>query len=127
MKRAIVASLAGLLAISVVAPASAAPVTTQTAAVRAAAPDHTMDVRWRGRGIGPGLAFGLAAGALVGAAVAAQPYYGPGYYYAEPGYAPGYVYDAPVYAVPAPSYRYGGWGSSCYTDEGYGRYQPCVR
>ena len=83
-----------------VAPATAGPLPTMTAAVAQAAPDHAIDVYWRGgwRGYGPGLAFGLAAGALAGAAIAA-PYYGggPAYYYGAP--MPSY-YSRPVYAAP---------------------------
>ena len=86
-----------------------------TAAVGQAAPDHAIDVYWRGgwRGYGPGLAFGLAAGAIAGAAIAA-PYYGGGSayyygapmpsYYSRPVYAAPYAYGPPVYAAPV----YGG-------------------
>lgn len=122
---AIALGLAGTLALGTLS-ASAGPLPTSTAAVKAAASDHVTDVRWRGRGhgIGPGIAFGLGAAALVGAAVAAQPYYAPGYYYGGPVYAEPYAYQ-PVY--PAPGYygsRYGGYGE-CYTDDGYGRMRPC--
>jgi hypothetical protein len=128
--------------------ATAGPIPTMTAAVTQAAPDHTVNVYWRGRwggfgwrGYGPGLAFGLAAGALAGAAIAA-PYYGggPAYYYgapmpsyySRPVYAAPYAY-APVYAPPvygggyyAPYRSYYGYGyRRCYTDEGYGRWTPC--
>jgi hypothetical protein len=120
---AIALGLAGTLALGTLS-ASAGPLPTGTAAVKAAASDHVTDVRWRGRGIGPGIAFGLAAGALVGAAVAAQPYYAPGYYYGGPVYAEPYAYQ-PVYPAPGYyGYRYGGYGG-CYTDEGYGRVRPC--
>ena len=140
-KQAIAMSLAGALAIGAATPSWAAPVTTNTAAVKAAAPDNTVDVRWRGRGFGPGIAFGLATGALVGAAVASRPYYGPGYYggdYGGPAYYGGYyggpayyaepVYEPVVPVYPSYGYRYRGYGwGGCYTDEGYGRYQPCER
>lgn len=121
--------ISGALALGATVSASAGPFPAGTAAVKDAAAGHAIDVRWRGRGIGPGLAFGLAAGALAGAAVAARPY---GYY----GYGPGY-YGAPVYAdpdayepvYPAPGY-YGGYygspyGGACSTDEGYGRRGTC--
>jgi len=129
--RTIALGLAGALALGTVVSASAGPLPTGTASVKAAASDRVTDIRWRGRGIGPGLAFGLAAGALAGAAVAARPY---GYGY---GYDPGYYYDAPVYAEPyaayepvypvAPTYGYynGYYGGPCYTNEGYGRRRPC--
>jgi hypothetical protein len=135
--RTIALGLAGALALGTVVTASAGPLPTGTASVKAAASDRVTDIRWRGRGIGPGLAFGLAAGALAGAAVAARPY---GYGY---GYGPGYYYDAPVYAEPyaayepaypvAPAYGYYGggyggygyYGGTCYTNEGYGRRRPC--
>ena len=137
-------TVAGAIAATGFTPATAGPIPTMTAAVAHAAPDHTVDVYWRGyggwRGYGPGLAFGLAAGAIAGAAIAA-PYYGggPAYYYGAP--MPSY-YSRPVYAAPygyAPAYAppvYGGgyygpggysyaWPSRCYTNEGYGRYRPC--
>ena len=87
-------TVAGAIAATGFTPAAAGPIPTMTAAVSQAAPDHTVDVYWRGyggwRGYGPGLAFGLAAGAIAGAAIAA-PYYGGG---------PAYYYGAPM-----PSYR----------------------
>ncbi len=142
-KLTIALTVAGAFAATAFTPATAGPIPTMTAAVAQAAPDHTIDVYWRGyggwRGYGPGLAFGLAAGAIAGAAIAA-PYYGggPTYYYGAP--MPSY-YSRPVYAAPyayAPVYAppvYGGgyyapYGSyygyrRCYTDEGYGRWTPC--
>ena len=95
-------TVAGAIAATGFTPATAGPIPTMTAAVAQAAPDHTVDVYWRGyggwRGYGPGLAFGLAAGAIAGAAIAA-PYYGggPAYYYGAP--MPSY-YSRPVYAAP---------------------------
>jgi hypothetical protein len=146
-------TVAGALGATAFTPAAAGPIPTMTAAVAQAAPDHAIEVYWRGyggwrgglgwRGYGPGLAFGLAAGALAGAAIAA-PYYGggPGYYYgapmpsyySRPVYAAPYAYApayAPVYAPPvgyyAPYGYYNGYGnpSRCYTNEGYGRYRYC--
>jgi len=127
--RTIALGLAGALALGTVVSASAGPLPTGTASVKAAASDRVTDIRWRGRGIGPGLAFGLAAGALAGAAVAARPYgygYDPGYYYDAPVYAEPYAAYEPVYPV-APTYGYygGGYGYGCYTNEGYGRRRPC--
>lgn len=145
MFRNLTIALTVAAAFAATAPATAGPIPTMTAAVAQAAPDHTLDVYWRGRGFGwrgygPGLAFGLAAGALAGAAIGA-PYYGggPAYYYgapmpsyySRPVYAAPYAY-APVYAPPvysgyAPYGYYNGYGnpSRCYTSEGYGRYRPC--
>ena len=123
--QAIVLGLAGALALGTSVAASAGPLPTGNAAVKAAASDHVTNVRWRGRGAGPGIAFGLAAGALIGAAVAARPYYyEPDYYYGGPVYAEPYAYQ-PVYPAPGYyGYRYGGYGG-CYTDEGYGRVRSC--
>ena len=120
--------LAGAVALGATVSASAGPFPIGTA-VKDATSGSVTDVRWRGHGIGPGLAFGLAAGALVGAAVAAQPYYGPDYYYGGPVYDPN-VYGSggyPVYAAPG-YYGYGGYGhgwGGCYTNDGYGRRLPC--
>ena len=126
--RTIALGLAGALALGTVISASAGPLPTGTASVKAAASDRVTDIRWRGRGIGPGLAFGLAAGALAGAAVAGRPYgYGPGYYYEAPVYAEPYAAYEPAYPV-APAYGYYGngyYGGPCYTNEGYGRRRPC--
>jgi hypothetical protein len=131
--------VAGTLGLSLSAPVAAGPLPTLTAAVTQAAPDHAVDVYWRGWG--PGLGFGLAVGALAGAAIAA-PYYGGRYYYlgqpapylyARPVYAAPVVapyayappvYGAPVYSGYAPYGYYYGY-RRCYTDEGYGRRTPC--
>lgn len=133
--RTIALGIAGALALAAV-PASAAPVMSNTTALKSAVSDNVTDVRWRGRGrgVGPGIGLGIAAGALVGAAVAGTAY-GPNYYYDEPSYGSGY--GAPVYAQPygydegyvaAPTYGYYGQGyrsGGCFTDEGYGRRRPC--
>ena len=141
-KLTIASTVAGAIVATSFAPATAGPIPTMTAAVAQAAPDHTLDVYWRGawRGYGPGLAFGLAAGAIAGAAIAA-PYDGGGptyyygapmpSYYSRPVYAAPYAYGPPVYAPPvygggyyAPYGSYYGY-RRCYTDEGYGRWTPC--
>jgi hypothetical protein len=52
-------------------PSSAAPVLSNTTAVKAAVADNVVDVRWRrGSGIAAGIAAGALAGAVIGAAVA---------------------------------------------------------
>ena len=138
-------TVASAIAATDLTAAIAGPIPTMTAAVAQAAPDHAVDVYWRGGwrgfgGYGPGLAFGLAAGALAGAAIAAPYYGGRAYYYgapmppyySRPVYAAPYAYGTPVYAPPVYSgyyAPYGGysyaWPSRCYTSEGYGRYRPC--
>jgi hypothetical protein len=134
------------LAAGIVTSSVAGPLPTMTAAVTQAAPDHAIDVYWRGygwrsgygwRGYGPGRGLGLAAGVLAGAAIAAPYYGGRSYYYGAP--VP-YFYSRPVYAAPyayAPVYAppvysgYAPYGYSydypgrCYTNEGYGRYRSC--
>jgi hypothetical protein len=109
-------------------PAASAPVATNTAALKAAAPDATIDVRYRGYRYGyrhgwagPAVA-GLALGIIgAGIATATAPRY---YYYDEPyDYGPrAYYYDEPYYYAPrayyaqpypyAYSYGYGPyWGA----------------
>jgi hypothetical protein len=122
----LVLGVAGVLGLGAASQSMAAPVTSNSAAVKAAAVSDTINVQWRrwgggwrggwgrGWGWGPGLGVGLGLG-LAGAA-AAGPYYG-GYGYCGPyGACGGYGYDAyapavavvpaPVVAVPA--YGYGG-------------------
>ena len=102
--------VAGLLALSAVVPASAAPVLSNTAAVKSAADAQTTQVRWRP---GAGVAIGVGAGLLAGAAIASsqRPYY------SDPYYAPGPTYYGPAetYYEPAPTYEvapsYGYYGS----------------
>ena len=53
--------------------ASAAPMPTNVATMKAAAGDDVTQVYWRGRGWGWGFG-GLAAGAIIGSAIAAAPY-----------------------------------------------------
>src|ERR1051326_8266926 len=112
--RALAIGFAGTTAITVVCSASAAPVLTNTAALKQALPSDVQGVRW---GWGGGAFFGgLLAGGLIGAALA-QPYY---YGYGYPAYGYGYGY-APyyypyAYSYPAYSYSYG------YPYGGYGGY-----
>lgn len=109
------AALLVMGAMSLAAPAIAAPVTSLSAAARPTAQQRDLvQVRyggggWHGGGGGwhggrgfPAAAF---AGALIGGAIAA-PYYGGGYY---PSYDAdyGYGYPAPYYGDPAPYYGYG--------------------
>ncbi len=102
--------LAGSLAMQT--PALAAPVLSNTAALKAAASSDLVEVRWRGRGgaVAAGVAAGLLLGAIAGASSA---YYGPPPYYYGPGYyAPPY---GPVYAAPAPVYGPEDWVAYCFS------------
>jgi hypothetical protein len=94
-------------------PAAAAPVASNTAALKAAAPDSSIDVRYRRyhrSWVGPAIA-GTALG-IIGAGIAtAAPRY---YYYDEPYYD--YYAPRAFYADPYPPYAYS-WGYDPY----YGR------
>ena len=87
--------------------------------MKSAVAGSTIDVRWRGRGLG--IVGGIAAGAIVGAAIANanRPYYGEAYPYEA---APVYEDAAPVY-VPR-YYRNNPYGG-CVSNEGYGRTTSC--
>ena len=99
--RAMAVVVAGATAIAGALPASAAPVLTNTAALKQALPGDVQDVRWRGGGLFFG---GLLAGGLIGAAIARPYYYGyPGYY----GYGYGYGYSPYAYGYSYPYYSYG--------------------
>ena len=111
------AALLVIGAMSLGAPAVAAPVTSLSAAAKPVAQERDLvQVRyggWHGGGGGwhggrgfPAAAF---AGALIGGAIAAAPYYGGGYYPSyddDYGYAAPYGYSAPYYGDPAPYYGY---------------------
>jgi hypothetical protein len=113
-KNAIALGVAGALALSAATPSFAASVPTNTAAVKAAVPGVTTEVRWHGGwGWGPAVGVGIGlgfAGAYYGGYGYGCPYYG--YYgYCGGPYAYGYGYPAYAYA-PGPYYGgyYGGWG-----------------
>jgi hypothetical protein len=126
--RALVLATAGAIAATAVTPTLAAPVLSNTTAVKSAVNGDVIDVRWRGRGVGLGIAAGVAGAAIAGAAVA-NSYYGPsyydGYYNAAPGYyaEPSYQY----YGAPTGYYHRGYRSGNCPVDGGYGRtdYSMC--
>jgi hypothetical protein len=121
-KHAISIATAVVLAICAIAPASAAPVLSNTAALKSAAENWATDVRWRRWGWGGGaVAAGVIGGLALGAAAARSsyyygyggyPYYGYGYNYAP--YSSGY-------------YGYGYPYSGGYYGYGYGRYYGYYR
>ncbi len=77
MTKALIAgATATALALTAIAPATAAPVLTNTAAVKSAADDQVIDVRW---GWGGWLAAGIIGGIALGALT--TPYYSYGYGY----------------------------------------------
>ena len=129
--RAMAVVVAGATAIAGAFPASAAPVLTNTAAVKQALPGDVQNVRWRGGGAFFG---GLIAGGLIGAAFARPYYYGyPAYYGYGYGYGYGYAPYAYGYAYPYYSdgyaypysygygYPYGGYYRGYYGGwRGYG-------
>jgi hypothetical protein len=108
-KRSIALAIAGAMTIGVAGPSWAAPVLSNTAAVKAAAPSAVSDVRYYRNGYrnnGGLIIGGLALGVF--GAVAAQGYYRDRVYNGPYGYAGtpyGYGY-APAYGY-APTYRYG--------------------
>jgi hypothetical protein len=102
-KPAAILGLAAAMALSAATPAAAAPVLTNTTAVKAAVTDDATQVRWRGRGWrghGPAVVGGLAAGALIGGAIATSPYHH-GYYAYDP-YPGAYAYAGPTYYYGSP-------------------------
>jgi hypothetical protein len=114
-KCSVAIAIAGATTLGVASPSWAAPVLSNTVAVKAAVPSATTDVRYYRRGFrnhGGLILGGLALGAV--GAVAAQGYYRDrpygAYGYGEP-YRGRYVYG-PAYGQPygyAPAYGYGGW------------------
>jgi len=125
-KTAIACSLTAAVVAGQVGQATAAPLPTNVATMKAAAGDDVTPVYWRGRGFGWGIG-GLAAGAIIGGAIASGGPYG--YYGGDPyyggGYGPGYGY--------APAYYGYGYGAAYpryyrpyrpYYGYRYGYYQP---
>jgi len=99
---------AAILAIAAVAPASAAPVLSNTEAVKDAAGSPAIDVRWGwgGWGWGGAVAAGVIGGLALGALASAPYSYGYGPYYGY-GYAPAYGYGYGYNYGYSPSYSYG--------------------
>ncbi|MBV8696430.1 hypothetical protein [Bradyrhizobium sp.] len=114
------AALLVISAMSLGAPAVAAPVTALSAAAKPMAQrSEQIPVRfggwhggWHG---GAGFAAGALAGALIGGAIAA-PYYGGGYY---PSY--GYGYSDPAYTYDS------GWAPEAYPSYGTYHWNPHYR
>lgn len=129
-RRVLSACLAGALMVSAAAPSWAAPVLSNSGAVKSAVAGDVIDVRWRGHHRGAvwgGVAAGLALGAIAGAAAARPYYYDPGYgYYGSPApydYGPSGYYVPEAYVAPRP----GPYGR-CWIqtdDRGFGYWGPC--
>ena len=105
--------VAGAIALGSVvaaAPAFAAPVPLNTAAVQQAAPGDVINVRHRGwhRGPGPWIA-GTALG-IIGGVIAAEAY--------RDRYYDGYAYGPYPYAAPYPAQRYNGYAPYRTCDNG---------
>ncbi|RZI38930.1 hypothetical protein EGT07_31625, partial [Herbaspirillum sp. HC18] len=81
-KTAIACSLAGAVMAAQIGQATAGPMPTNVATMKAAAGDNVTPVHWRGGGWGVALG-GLAAGAIIGGAIAGGAPYG---YYGRPYY-----------------------------------------
>jgi hypothetical protein len=104
MKRAVVFAIAGATVLGAVTPAWSAPVLSNTAALKTAAPSALTDVRYRGRyyrNDGAAVALGIlgVVGAVAATSAYRHNYYsGPGYYgsYGYPGYY-GQPYGGPYY------------------------------
>jgi hypothetical protein len=116
---ALALGLSGAMALGGATSPLAAPVLSATLALKAAAPDHSTNVYWRGRwGWGGGLvAAGLAAGFIGAAATAA---YGGYYPY------PAYTYAYPAYTYAYPTYTYAAYPAYPVTPYYYARpyYRP---
>jgi hypothetical protein len=124
MKQALIAgATATALAITAIAPATAAPVLSNTAAVKSAADNQIVVVRW---GWGGWLAAGIIGGIALGAL--SSPYYAYGYApaYSYPygygyggyGYAGSYGYSPYTYGY-APYYGYSGYTTYAYAPRVY--------
>lgn len=127
MKQALIAgATATALAITAIAPATAAPVLSNTAAVKSAADNAVVDVRWGWGGwLAAGVIGGIALGALTSpyyaygyAPAYSYPYrYGYGYGYGS-GYAGYYGYSPYTYGY-APYYGYSGYTTYAYAPRVY--------
>jgi hypothetical protein len=128
-KIAIACSLTVGVMASQIGQASAAPMPTHVATMKAAAGDDVTQVHWRGGGWGWGLG-GFAAGAIIGSAIAGAPYGyyggGPYYGYGYPAYGYGYGY-APAYYGYAPVYPRYYRPYRPYYGYRYGYYRPYYR
>jgi hypothetical protein len=130
-KSALGVGTAGALALAAITPAAAAPVLSNTTALKSAATDQVTEVRWR-RGWGGGaLAAGIIGGLALGA-IASSPYrysygYAPGYAYAPTYYGYGYpAYGGYVDGPPFSAYSYNYYNpTQCYIEGGYGRRMGC--
>jgi hypothetical protein len=124
-KSAIAWSLAGAVLAGQIGQATAAPLPTNVATMKAAVGDDVTQVHWRGGGWGWGLG-GFAAGAIIGGAIASSAAYGYGPYYGGygyPGYGYGYGY-APAYYGYGPAYAYPRYYRPYRPYYGYGYYRP---
>jgi hypothetical protein len=125
---------------SLIAPASAAPITTPfdlRSAVAATDDAVAQTVQWRRggwrRGGGSWIGPAIVGGAIIGGAIAATRPYGYGYgpsYYDDYAYAPGVVYaPAPTYGYRDAAYcarRFRSWDPASGTYMGYdGLRHPC--
>ena len=99
-KYALSVGAASLLALSFAANASAAPVLSNTEALKSASDPQVTQVRWRN---GAAVAVGVGAGIVAGAAIANS---NNNYYYSDPYYAP-----APEYYAAEPDYGYYGYAA----------------
>jgi hypothetical protein len=121
LKHLVVIGIAGAVAFGTAAPSFGAPVLSNTAAVKMAAPDLLDPVHYRyGRGYGAGIALGIIGAAAAGAIVARQYHYGAGYYGPGPAY-----YYGPEYYGPSPYYGdYGPYYGPSYYGPPPGYYGP---
>jgi hypothetical protein len=103
--------------ISLSAPVSAAPGLGGMAGLKAATPDVTTEVRWRGGGAP--IVAGLAAG-IIGAGIASAAWGHPGYY---GGYYPAYYAPRVAYGYGPVSYSYAYAPTPYYSYAPYGYYR----
>jgi hypothetical protein len=127
-KYAICIGYAAMLVLAANAPASAAPVLSNSAALKSAADNAVTDVRWVARRGWARAAVATGVGLAVAGAAASYAYgnpYGYGYQSYSYGYPSGYGY-APYgtgyygYAPSSYNYGYSGYGNYGYTPGYYG-------